>query len=104
VTRAGSRIYVWADGTWCSEEDIHEYGWMPDDYEVIELGPYVNPARLPVDHPLRLAPLRDIGAQLRNVRSTLWREAGLLQIGQLAYNDLAPDVWHAFNEWRIPLD
>ncbi len=28
-------IYLWPDGTWCSEEDLEEYlGFMSDDFEV----------------------------------------------------------------------
>lgn len=27
-------ICVWPDGTWCALEELHEYDWMSDDYEV----------------------------------------------------------------------
>ena len=27
-------IYVWPDGTWCDKEDLHQFGFMSDDYEL----------------------------------------------------------------------
>lgn len=29
-------ICLWPDGTWCYGEDLDEYTWMSDDYEVIK--------------------------------------------------------------------
>jgi hypothetical protein len=26
-------VCIWPDGTRCYREDLHEYGWMSDDYE-----------------------------------------------------------------------
>lgn len=31
----GSDVVRWPDGTWCYAEDLHEYSWMSDDYEVL---------------------------------------------------------------------
>lgn len=29
-------IILWADGTWCHRFELHGYGHMSDDYEVIK--------------------------------------------------------------------
>lgn len=31
-------IYVWADGTWCVNGELHEMGHMSDDYEIVPVG------------------------------------------------------------------
>lgn len=31
------KVVVWPDGTWCDEEDLHEYTYMSDDYETVYL-------------------------------------------------------------------
>jgi hypothetical protein len=31
-------ICLWPDGTWCFVEDLPEFGFMSDDYRVIEFG------------------------------------------------------------------
>lgn len=31
-------IIRWPDGTICARQELHEYGWMSDDYEVIVAG------------------------------------------------------------------
>jgi hypothetical protein len=31
------KIYYWPDGTWCVEDDVHEYDWKSDDYAIIEV-------------------------------------------------------------------
>ncbi len=31
-------IVLWPDGTWCFYEDLAEYGFMSDDFEVIPAG------------------------------------------------------------------
>ena len=31
------KVIVWPDGTWCDEEDLHEYTHMSDDYEIVYL-------------------------------------------------------------------
>ena len=30
------KIAVWADYTWCEEDDIENYHWMSDDYMLLE--------------------------------------------------------------------
>lgn len=32
------KIYCWADGTWCDEEDLEGMTHMSDDFLVIEIG------------------------------------------------------------------
>jgi hypothetical protein len=32
-------IYVWPDGTWCYDDELHEMTYMSDDYVRIEVGP-----------------------------------------------------------------
>lgn len=32
---AGNDVVRWPDGTWCYRDDLPEYTWMSDDYEVI---------------------------------------------------------------------
>lgn len=34
----GGDIHRWPDGTWCFHEDLAEFEWMSDDYEVIPVG------------------------------------------------------------------
>ncbi len=29
-------ICLWPDGTWCYGEELEEYTWMSDDFEVIK--------------------------------------------------------------------
>ena len=31
-------IILWPDGTWCYRHELTEYGYMSDDYIVIEYG------------------------------------------------------------------
>ena len=31
-------VMRWPDGMWCFREDLHEYGHMSDDYEVMPEG------------------------------------------------------------------
>lgn len=31
----GDDVCLWPDGTWCLHEDLGEYGYMSDDYEVV---------------------------------------------------------------------
>ena len=31
------KICLWSDGMWCEFDDIEEYTWMSDDYEVMEV-------------------------------------------------------------------
>lgn len=31
----GNAIHLWPDGGWCYHDDIEEYEWMSDDYEVV---------------------------------------------------------------------
>lgn len=31
------KVVVWPDGTWCDEEELHEYTHMSDDYEIVYL-------------------------------------------------------------------
>lgn len=31
-------IIRWPDGTWCHRSELHEYGWMSDDYETVTFG------------------------------------------------------------------
>ncbi len=32
------RVFVWADGTWCEEEDLEGFlSFMSDDYKVLEI-------------------------------------------------------------------
>lgn len=31
-------ICVWPDGAWCLHEDLGEFGWKSDDYEVVPAG------------------------------------------------------------------
>lgn len=30
-------IYVWADGSWCEEDEIEGMGHMSDDYHIVEV-------------------------------------------------------------------
>ena len=32
---AGNDVCRWPDGTWCYREDLDEYRYMSDDYEVV---------------------------------------------------------------------
>ena len=31
-------VLLWSDGTWCYRHELLEYGWMSDDYTVLEYG------------------------------------------------------------------
>ena len=31
-------IILWPDGTWCYRHELAEYGWLSDDYIVLEYG------------------------------------------------------------------
>jgi len=31
------KICVWPDGTWCHWDDIEEYSWKSDDYDLIQI-------------------------------------------------------------------
>ena len=31
-------IIIWPDGTWCYRHELVEYGWLGDDYIVLEYG------------------------------------------------------------------
>ena len=31
-------VLLWPDGTWCYRHELLEYGWMSDDYIVLEYG------------------------------------------------------------------
>jgi hypothetical protein len=35
--RNDMKICLWADGTWTELENLWEYAWMSDDYEVKEI-------------------------------------------------------------------
>lgn len=54
---------------------------------------------LPADHRLRNAPLRDIGAEMRNRHQQNWRLCGTWHIGAASYNTLGA-AWHECNEFR----
>lgn len=54
---------------------------------------------LPADHPLRNTPLGEIGAEVRNLQSTLWRDLKTWYIGRCTYNQLG-DSWTSTNEFR----
>ena len=30
-------IYVWPNGTWCSQDEAESYSHMSDDYEVVDV-------------------------------------------------------------------
>lgn len=31
------KIYVWADGTWCDEDELYHMNHLSDDFKVIEV-------------------------------------------------------------------
>jgi hypothetical protein len=31
-------VLLWPDGTWCFRDELREYGFMSDDYEVLHFG------------------------------------------------------------------
>ena len=31
------KIYLWPDGEWCDEEDVGQYTWKSDDYELLDV-------------------------------------------------------------------
>ena len=31
-------VFLWPDGTWCYRHELLEYGWLSDDYIVLEYG------------------------------------------------------------------
>ena len=31
-------VILWPDGTWCYRHELVEYGWLSDDYIVLEYG------------------------------------------------------------------
>lgn len=59
----------------------------------------LDPATLPVDHPLRNKPLA--GSFYRYAGTTRWREVfPAFGIATVTYNDLGP-VWVEGKEWRL---
>jgi hypothetical protein len=36
------KICLWPDGMWCYRDELPDYSWASDDYEVIEVPKYVN--------------------------------------------------------------
>ena len=35
-------IILWPDGIWCYRHELAEYGWLSDDYIVIEYGSFLK--------------------------------------------------------------
>jgi hypothetical protein len=57
-----------------------------------------NLKELPPDHPQRNTPLREIGAEYRNIHRREWQSVAQWNIGVSTYNELGP-VW-TDHEWR----
>jgi hypothetical protein len=62
---------------------------------------FLKLAALPAEHSLRNRPLAEIGAECRNVQTSVWRPVAHWSIGQSTYNALR-GPWLEFNEWRAP--
>jgi hypothetical protein len=58
-----------------------------------------NLAELPIEHPLRNIPLRDINAEYRNNQRKDWQDIAKWKIATSTYNQLGL-VWTSHN-WRI---
>lgn len=54
---------------------------------------------LPIGHPLRSLPLREISAECRNLQSAIWRSVSHWRIGRNSFNELR-GPWLEFNEFR----
>lgn len=38
MSLCGDDLLIWADGTYCYRHELDEYGWMSDDFTVVEFG------------------------------------------------------------------
>ncbi len=61
---------------------------------------YLDLASLSVGHPLRTAPLSEIGAEFRWKRGGAWKRVlPSFRIARCAFNDLG-SAWTVFDDWR----
>jgi len=61
----------------------------------------MNPAELPVNHPVRNLPMNTLTeAQCRNLKSKTWRDCRKWKIGSFTYNQLGK-MWTDLNEFRL---
>ena len=63
---------------------------------------YVSLNDLPVDHPLRMLPLKSINAQARNMLSKDWRDLRNWAVGGVTFNQLGA-AWIGTTEFRARL-
>ena len=56
--------------------------------------------RLSSQDPLRNRPLGKIGAQVRNLQSSTWRDLAAWYIARCTFNELG-DAWTDTNEFRV---
>lgn len=57
---------------------------------------------LPVEHPLRTTPMGEIGAQVRNLQQSAWRDLATWYIARVTFNQLGT-AWTETNEFRARL-
>ncbi len=62
---------------------------------------FLKLAELPAEHALRNRPLAEIGAECRNVQTSVWRPINGWAVGKCSYNSLR-GPWLECNEWRAP--
>jgi hypothetical protein len=65
---------------------------------------YVDLKELEYFDKLRISPLGEIGAEVRNIHQTKWREVRDFRIAKegFAFNQLS-GPWLDCNEWRAPM-